>query len=430
VNYPDELVNVKHVYKVKFHIIRDNNGNRADFIGEDIVMNVIRDLNMSFYTGNIYFKYNGFEYIDDSNLRGNIPVISLLSTFSAYFQDRTTFHLFIINGQMTAYNNDGNLISVPGFGPRGGGVSFYSFEGITSRRVPSHEVGHNFGLRHNFSSSENAVRDENALGYNAEFVADRIHDKPACKIWSNNQFNSFGEYVGNDIDNNEALPANDSRRYYSQYRPKITNLMYIHEGGDLPINYQYTRGQFYALRHWISRDFTLSRLFYDASVSEVELYKPFESLMIGQNIVSITDNDNGTAEVCRNILIKDRYQKGFKMEFIEEDAFFLASTEYDLTEIISPIRNYFIKMIQINDEFLQKREVPCVRGTICETESYISGQIISTQILGSMNITIKELNEIEVKNPALFEELMNQYYHILKKMTSSGAVHQKVIYKP
>jgi hypothetical protein len=46
-----------------------------------------------------------------------------------------------------------------------------------------------------------------------------------------------------------------------------------------------------------------------------------------------------------------------------------------------------------------------------------------------MNITVKELNEIEVKDPELFNKLMEQYYYILKKYTSSGAIDQKVFYK-
>lgn len=47
-----------------------------------------------------------------------------------------------------------------------------------------------------------------------------------------------------------------------------------------------------------------------------------------------------------------------------------------------------------------------------------------------MNLTIRELNEIQVNNPTLYQELLERYYHIIKKTTTTGAVSQEVIYKP
>lgn len=46
-----------------------------------------------------------------------------------------------------------------------------------------------------------------------------------------------------------------------------------------------------------------------------------------------------------------------------------------------------------------------------------------------MNITVEELDAIEVKDPDLYNNLMNQYYYILKKETESGAKLQEVFYK-
>lgn len=39
-----------------------------------------------------------------------------------------------------------------------------------------------------------------------------------------------------------------------------------------------------------------------------------------------------------------------------------------------------------------------------------------------MNLTLEELNEIQVKDPELYDKLMSQYYHIINKETSSGAI--------
>jgi hypothetical protein len=152
--------------------------------------------------------------------------------------------------------------------------------------------------------------------------------------------------------------------------------------------------------------------------------------LVGGNVANITDNNNGTAEVCRSILQMDRYQKGFNMNFYDDDNTIFASSNPDeLKELTSGIRNYKTTVNQVYPSYFETIQVPCYRGTICETENYIGGVIISTEILGSMNITVKELNEIEVKDPELFNKLMEQYYYILKKYTSSGAVDQKVFYK-
>jgi hypothetical protein len=47
-----------------------------------------------------------------------------------------------------------------------------------------------------------------------------------------------------------------------------------------------------------------------------------------------------------------------------------------------------------------------------------------------MNITIKELDEIQVKDPKLYDSLMEKYYYNLKQRTESGIEKEKVFYKP
>jgi len=51
-------------------------------------------------------------------------------------------------------------------------------------------------------------------------------------------------------------------------------------------------------------------------------------------------------------------------------------------------------------------------------------------MIGSAPITVKQLNEIQVKDPALYEQMLEQYYNVIKKITSTGAVSEKIIYKP
>ncbi len=47
-----------------------------------------------------------------------------------------------------------------------------------------------------------------------------------------------------------------------------------------------------------------------------------------------------------------------------------------------------------------------------------------------MNVTIEQLNTIQVKDPELFDRLLSERYYKLKKETTSGAKTESVFYKP
>ena len=66
---------------------------------------------------------------------------------------------------------------------------------------------------------------------------------------------------------------------------------------------------------------------------------------------------------------------------------------------------------------------------VCQFENYKSGVLFSTHVLGSMNITVEYLDTVRVKDPDLYNSLMEQYYYILKKETESGAIKEEVFYK-
>lgn len=161
------------------------------------------------------------------------------------------------------------------------------------------------------------------------------------------------------------------------------------------------------------------------------LYEPFETIPFGGNIIrSVIDNNDGTAEVCRNMLIKHRFQKSFDYVFTNVNQSDLsAATINDLPEIINTTYTFGVQINQVNPETLHEVFVDCNREPFCQTEDFIKGSIISTKVLGSMNLTLEELNEIQVKDPDLFENLMKEYYHIIRKETESGAINQTTIYK-
>jgi hypothetical protein len=320
-----------------------------------------------------------------------------------------------------------------------GTVAFFSAFGISSTRVVCHEIGHSFTLKHDFTNygntiaSEHVIRDYNGDGYNANGYGDQIHSTPATRIWDENQYNSLGIYIGTDIDHNDELLIDDNDRKFKTELVRKNNLMHVHDGPDYSMGYFLSSGQGSRLRWAIGNDILNQYdAWYLAQVEEIELYKPFDSrYMGGDHIISVSNNSDGTARVCRTEIHRDRYQKGLNYVFVHGDAdeLFDSSTP-DQLKNIDQTANYKVRLPEIDPEQKIGIEINCTRGVFCNNEIYTSGIIYSTQVLGSMNITVAELNEIQVSNPELYETLISQYYYILKKYTESGAIKQEVFYKP
>lgn len=200
---------------------------------------------------------------------------------------------------------------------------------------------------------------------------------------------------------------------------------------------KFTPGQKQRIREKLLGNFvsTNNDIFYalalntDGTPDILVLYQPFQASKTITSIASTTDNGNGTATVCRNYVSSGfRFQPGFDYEFPENIAPDLnAYTTAQTPLIAAPAFNCPVKILQLSNNL---GEAPTVcRGVDCVIEPLRRGTLYSTQVLGSMNITVEELDAIEVKDPDLYNNLMSQYYYILKKETSSGAKLQEVFYK-
>lgn len=448
--YPDAHSDKIYVYKLVFHIVRDAFGVRqTGDIGEEEVMNIVRDLNVNYKQFGIYFKYKGFDYINQNHLVGDILNTDL--TTAPYFEpyiSNDLFHIFILDGNILGYSPTGILEPAPGLGYRYSTLAFLSFEGATSTRIPSHEIGHCFNLYHDFRNygdpmqSEKVTRNPLMDGYNGNFASDAIHDTPASKglldwPFNANNYDANGYYIGEDIDYNEALSVDDYNRFFRHFPPRINNLMHVHEGSDLAIGYFLTPGQGKRMRWSLALDTDNNYEIWSlAETSRNELYLPFEILYVaGNTIVSIDENHDGTATVCRPRILRHRFQKGLNYVFENsylsdpsQDPVFDQGGPNDLKEI-DRTYDYNVRLLEWDTEGLVLMPIVCTKGLICSIEEYVSGRLISTQVLGSMNLTVTELNEIQVKDPSLYDSLMTEYYYILNKMTSSGAIKQTVFYK-
>ncbi len=319
-----------------------------------------------------------------------------------------------------------------------------SYQGATSVRIPTHEIGHCFNLYHDFKNygdvieSEKVTRTFNVIGYNATTAGDRVFDTPATRVWdlSPDNYNENGFYIGGDMDYN-ILPDYHIDRYFKNYPPRLNNMMHVHEGQDLAMGYFFTSGQGNRIRWSLATDTVNGYGIWSlAETDRAELYLPFETQIVpGNEVISVTDNGDGTATVCHPRVQRDRFQKGLNYVFENPDitdpseiAEFDHSTPNDLKEI-DRTYDYNVKVLDLDSGNITRVYISCTKGLVCWFEEFVEGLVISTKVLGSMNLTVQQLNEIQVKDPNLYDSLMSDYYYILKKMTASGAINQKVFYK-
>lgn len=168
-----------------------------------------------------------------------------------------------------------------------------------------------------------------------------------------------------------------------------------------------------------------------AEVDVKELYQPFDSQEIAGDIVSVSDKDDETAIVCRERIRIDRFQKGFNYTFsglaVYENGEII-NVPNDLTVIGDQTDNYNVRIAQVGEQ-VEEVEVICTRGPICSEEEFESGFVFVLGMIGSP-IDIIELNQIQTRNPALYLELLQQYYNVVRRITTTGAVSDKIIYKP
>ena len=173
------------VYNIFFWGINDDNGNNPTPIDEQMALEAVQNINITFNKLNVYFKYRGYNHFNSSvfdtivktggpsQYTGLIPYAvsqghKLPNSFNIYIPQ----HAEGMSG--SANYGDNNAI-----------IRFESFLLPTT----IHELGHCFGLIHSFSGSstsncERVTRDPLDPNYNADEKGDLIIDTPAKdKMW-------------------------------------------------------------------------------------------------------------------------------------------------------------------------------------------------------------------------------------------------------
>ena len=297
------------------------------------------------------------------------------------------------------------------------------------------------------SGPENVTRDPNDANYNADVAGDFVVDTNAsfrglnsnCCSLGNEQFTFQTNPAVVDQTGEMYVDLDDERTNYMHYASEINH---------------FSNGQGVRMRESIEND--INGHLQEKLTPIASLYEPYRVEMIGtisDEIHSLTDNGNGTAEVCRlkNFTLNHYFQPGFDYWFYQGNT--TNETHHanrtDFYGILDEGILRYVKIGQINPSFLTNEfdsyitsysdiqngvifyeATPCLLPEIiCITEPYDGGKITTTTNLANPNVTIKVLNNQEASDPNLEQSLENNKYHIIEKTTTSGAIIQKTIYK-
>ena len=403
-----------YVIKVFFHIINDDFGNTpsdsGNQFGEAQVLEAMKYLNMAYSPYKIYFKLVEYDTHNDTYLTEhgsftNLSPLSVPDCFNIYFVKDTVIG--------------------DAWGMMGNTTSAFSFTALEQQFQSTivHEIGHNMNLLHTFNNYETSYCEHverSGPNYNAATAGDMVEDTPAQPPVGPLRFNNC-VYIDNP------------NMYDCQGTPYQNILPNNYMGWDdeLGCTYHFTPGQVQRMRNYLASPGSFWH--YPLCYTSVEsLYEPYDiSVIVGNTIISQEDQqENGGLYVCRNQLAKLRFIPGIAYEFsdttqgiinVQPQEFFIYNNE--INHLIG------MKIPAISDDIHYMGEVNSALPFFCRLEPYVTGTLLYTQILGSMNITVEELSAIRVKDPNLYETLLSQYYYILKKETDAGTRFEGTFYK-
>jgi len=403
-------------------------------------------------------QYENTTYTGPNNTTYAANVVA--QAVSQSLTENSSINIFIAHDmQQSNTTNPGESLPLPGYQ--------YSYDDAAAdihikyifvtleyaKFVLQHEMGHVFGLKHTNEDGaswpetnapcEHVERPEPITGadsgnVNCNSTGDRICDTYASPIpYEDSDVDENGNYIGAGIDCINELqyttyddPANGI------YHVPIKNFMNVNREEDIHFQSSFTAGQGAAMRYTFESLYPAIYARFEAPLES--LYEPFEAVGgPGVNIISVSDtSDPALALVCRNYIIHNRFQEGFDYVFPIYDEFgnvagpTTTAGINDIPDINNKTFDFPVIINQVSPQIAGTAKVVCTKEIVCDEEPYISGHLYSMQVLGSMNITVEELNKIEVTDPQLYDKLMSQYYYILKKMTESGAIKEDMFYKP
>ncbi|MFT3794552.1 M43 family zinc metalloprotease [Flavobacterium sp.] len=292
--------------------------------------------------------------------------------------------------------------------------------------VICHEIAHCLNLLHIFQGHntpecEHVTRNPSDPNYNATTAGDFVADTPAQSQVS------WSQFTGCNYNYNAANTDCQGTPYQGIIKSNLMGYLV-----DPSPCFHLTAGQVTRMKQYLeSPGFSHYTQTYNDVAS---LYEPYdELLMVGNQIVSTQEAPGGNGlMVCRNYVFRRSYQKGFTYHFYNTEPSSPTHVDINTTFVYNDRPDHAIKVVidQVNPTAqVSSSTVSTTTPYSCTIEPYVSGRIYSMEVLGAMNVTVTELDAIQVNNPELYEQMMTQYYNILKKTTESGITKESIIYR-
>ena len=453
--------NEKYTFNVYFHYI-DNVVPQNE--QEDKAQDMIGVLNLYFNEADIYFKYRGYENINDASYR-SISGNNVEDLSSTYDIDNN-INIYICENFV---DNQGNPTSYTGNTWTWTNISGDVVKKIITIRVdyipeynnanPTldelklhtlvHEMGHYMGLYHThqmwkYDNNGNLITvkdtysgcdrieenlDNSESTIYGDLLSDTNPDRVRKRYWNGSNYYSnctvsWNHYTG-DANCNRSIDQN-------MFDPPMDNIMaYYHQ-----CRSGFSMGQYARMRAIIAQEINGGFLS-GQRTTEISLYEPYEvNVEVDYDwVLSETDNGNGTTTICYGSKLVHKFQKGFDYEFYHHNGNNNYSLEYNSPKYERPIDEgpqravkipaLDASLIYLYDDTAGIRPDPTAN---CVTARPVGGKVITKDVNGTV-IEQRNLNASEASDPNLIQTLENNKVHRIEKDLDNGKKSVKTIYK-
>ncbi len=423
--------NTQYVLNVFFHIVRDDNGN-SPAIPDEQIQDAVAMLNIAFNDFDIFFKYMGYDYIDDSSLLSlNINEFNTLQNLPQFRNN--ALNLFIVD-EVTS--NNGNLYA--GLAQRPGIKSAFTASYFLSATLP-HEIGHNLNLYHTYEgwNTQNCEHVDQANHPNCEVAGDYVCDTPASyKVPSGDVVYLNGDfYYQNNSNTTDCLGD-----IYVNVPIKnfMSNNIYQLNNYYRNLRDHFTPGQGVRMRETIEN---IPSIFGSIRNTVESLYEPFDvHIEVDYDwVLSETQNHDGTVTTCYGEKIVHVFQKGFDYDFYKWEGGDASNStfEYSVGRLQLPVNELPLQAVKINQVsntniivFESSAGIRPNPTAHCTTARPNSGKVITSNLDGS-NATIRDMNnqELQSSDDEIIQTLESNKRHTLIKDYDNGERKEKTVFK-
>lgn len=435
-----------YAFNVRFHIVKntDGTGSTASY-GETELMNAMKILNTTFNKYQIFFKYKGFDVIQNTSYMrirsyvgassGQNPsnplfdgLVQYSKTMSNPVYDYNAFNVFIVEG--IDMNESGSITYTSGYGKYKGVDSGYSYNQLLSPSLPR-EIGKNLSLLRTFHrwnitdpiANEPGVEQDNTCesSQTTDYTnaGDEISDTQACPNYASYQVPANCAYTPSSTLTCNGQSYGTLTTVLKNFMSPLSNCRAL--GADYsPGTAQFTNGQGVRMRTHIANfinNTSNTHGLYNAKTTVASLYQPYKVI-----------HSNG--------IITHKFQKGFTYTFPNA----VAPDPSSATTNDLPINSNYTNDYQVIIDEVDTSNLAFIYQIVPintppnilnpnDNDPYVSGSIISSKTMGTGSYENKTLNEVEINDPNLENNLPSNKYHVITKTKQSGITEQKTIYK-